>query len=460
MQSLFGIELSMGMRWLLAFAVILVLLVLLGVFVRKISGGGLRARGQGGNRARQPRLGVVDVHDLDRQRKLVLIRRDNVEHLIMIGGASDVLVESAIVRGAAARPAQVPVDYGHAERPVAAESFAPVETGEETLPPPPRRPSGPAVAPPPPFVPVPVSPAPAAFEPAPVAEEPPPVSPSRAPQPPAPPAALARASAPAASPGELDDMAKQLEAALKRPFSSVRPSRSGEVETATPAVPMKPVIPIPEPVVDLPPIPVRSAPPIPPLPIPPVAPAPVAPPVSKPIAIPADVEAELEAALGLKPPAAKAPAAPVPPPSAPRVEDAVSAAAIAAVGAGLAAAITAPGVKTAVAERQPQPEPEIVADPVPAETGAEVEDAEALLFADGADEPGSEKPVPGDEPEADDTAAMEPADQPAEPETAAAAADEAEPAKPDAALAEIDPFSVDAIEAEFARLLGRDPQKS
>ena len=458
MQSLFGIELSMGMRWLLAFAVILVLLVLLGVFVRKISGGGLRARGQGGNRARQPRLGVVDVHDLDRQRKLVLIRRDNVEHLIMIGGASDVLVESAIVRGAAARPAQVPVDYGHAERPVAAESFAPVETGEETLPPPPRRPSGPAVAPLPPFVPVPVpvSPTPAAFEPTPVVEEPPP----RAPQPPSPPAALVRASAPAASPGELDDMAKQLEAALKRPFSSVRPSRSGEEEMAAPMVPMKPVIPMPEPVVDLPPIPVRPSPPIPPLPIPPVVPAPVVLPVSKPIAIPADVEAELEAALGLKPPAAKAPAAPVSPPSAPRVEDAVSAAAIAAVGAGLAAAITAPEGKAAVVEPQPQPEPEVVADPVLAETGAEVEDAEALLFADEAGEPASEKPVPGDEPEADDTTAMEPADEPAEPETAAAAADEAEPAKPGAALAEIDPFSVDAIEAEFARLLGRDPQKS
>ncbi|MDX7949682.1 hypothetical protein P7D22_00635 [Lichenihabitans sp. Uapishka_5] len=51
-----------------------------------------------GGRTRQPRLGVVDAFDLDRQRQLVLIRRDNVEHLLMIGGPNDVLVEAAIVR--------------------------------------------------------------------------------------------------------------------------------------------------------------------------------------------------------------------------------------------------------------------------------------------------------------------------------------------------------------------------
>ena len=55
-----------------------------------------------GGRTRQPRLGVVDAFDLDRQRQLVLIRRDNVEHLLMIGGPNDVLVEAAIVRAPAA----------------------------------------------------------------------------------------------------------------------------------------------------------------------------------------------------------------------------------------------------------------------------------------------------------------------------------------------------------------------
>ena len=61
---------------------------------------GPRIRGGVGGR-RQPRLGVVDAYDLDRQRQLVLVRRDNVEHLIMIGGPNDMLIESAIVRAQA-----------------------------------------------------------------------------------------------------------------------------------------------------------------------------------------------------------------------------------------------------------------------------------------------------------------------------------------------------------------------
>ena len=53
-----------------------------------------------GGRTRQPRLGLVDAFSLDGQRQLVLIRRDNVEHLVMIGGPNDVLVESQINRAA------------------------------------------------------------------------------------------------------------------------------------------------------------------------------------------------------------------------------------------------------------------------------------------------------------------------------------------------------------------------
>ena len=63
---------------------------------------GPRIRGGVGGR-RQPRLGVVDAYDLDRQRQLVLVRRDNVEHLIMIGGPNDMLIESRHDRPARAR---------------------------------------------------------------------------------------------------------------------------------------------------------------------------------------------------------------------------------------------------------------------------------------------------------------------------------------------------------------------
>jgi flagellar protein FliO/FliZ len=50
--------------------------------------------------ARQPRLAVVDATTLDGRRKLVLVRRDDVEHLLMIGGPSDIVVEPNIVRAA------------------------------------------------------------------------------------------------------------------------------------------------------------------------------------------------------------------------------------------------------------------------------------------------------------------------------------------------------------------------
>ena len=43
-----------------------------------------------GGRTRQPRLGLVDAFSLDGQRQLVLVRRDNIEHLVMIGGPNDV----------------------------------------------------------------------------------------------------------------------------------------------------------------------------------------------------------------------------------------------------------------------------------------------------------------------------------------------------------------------------------
>jgi len=42
------------------------------------------------------RVDVIEQTTVDGRRKLVLIRRDNVEHLVMIGGPIDVVVESGI----------------------------------------------------------------------------------------------------------------------------------------------------------------------------------------------------------------------------------------------------------------------------------------------------------------------------------------------------------------------------
>ena len=42
------------------------------------------------------RLDVVEHQSIDSRRRLVLVRRDNVEHLIMTGGPVDVVIETGI----------------------------------------------------------------------------------------------------------------------------------------------------------------------------------------------------------------------------------------------------------------------------------------------------------------------------------------------------------------------------
>lgn len=48
-----------------------------------------------------PRLAVVDYANVDGRRRLILVRRDDTEHLIMTGGPVDVVIETGI-----AAPAQ------------------------------------------------------------------------------------------------------------------------------------------------------------------------------------------------------------------------------------------------------------------------------------------------------------------------------------------------------------------
>lgn len=115
MLAQFGIEASRAAQYVIAFAIILALVALFGLVLRKLTGARLMLSGQDRGRSRQPRLGVVDIYDLDRQRQLVLLRRDNVEHLLLIGGLNDVVIETNIVRVAGARLAPTPSEPG-AER--------------------------------------------------------------------------------------------------------------------------------------------------------------------------------------------------------------------------------------------------------------------------------------------------------------------------------------------------------
>jgi flagellar protein FliO/FliZ len=85
-------------QFFLAFLVVLGLIAATAWMVRRFGTGRI---GNGAARGRQPRLGVVDHASVDGRRRLLIIRRDNVEHLVMIGGPTDVVVETNIVRGAA-----------------------------------------------------------------------------------------------------------------------------------------------------------------------------------------------------------------------------------------------------------------------------------------------------------------------------------------------------------------------
>lgn len=61
-----------------------------------------------GGRNRQPRLQVLDAAAVDARRRLVLVRRDDVEHLVMIGGPTDIVIESRILPAGAAVQEPVP----------------------------------------------------------------------------------------------------------------------------------------------------------------------------------------------------------------------------------------------------------------------------------------------------------------------------------------------------------------
>ena len=86
-------------QFFVAFLLVLGLIAGAAWLVRRFGTGRI---GNGAARGRQPRLGVVDHASVDGRRRLLIIRRDNVEHLVMIGGPTDVVVETNIVRGTTA----------------------------------------------------------------------------------------------------------------------------------------------------------------------------------------------------------------------------------------------------------------------------------------------------------------------------------------------------------------------
>ena len=95
---------------------ILYYLLMLGLLAGMIVGGALVARGyMTGTMPAMPgmamfgpkpekRLDVIEQSNVDGKRRLLLIRRDDVEHLIMTGGPVDVVIETGIGQQPPRRP--------------------------------------------------------------------------------------------------------------------------------------------------------------------------------------------------------------------------------------------------------------------------------------------------------------------------------------------------------------------
>lgn len=83
---------SAAILWTFAALIALLAVLVIVKLMRSLTFGTFVA----GGRNRKTRLAVMDATAVDTNRRLVLVRRDDVEHLLLIGGASDIVVERDI----------------------------------------------------------------------------------------------------------------------------------------------------------------------------------------------------------------------------------------------------------------------------------------------------------------------------------------------------------------------------
>ncbi|MCE1237647.1 MAG: flagellar biosynthetic protein FliO [Hyphomicrobiales bacterium] len=123
LDTLFGSDGGRAVQMLFALLIVVLLILAVTWLFRRLFGTTL-ARG------RSHRLAVVDSTAVDGHRRLLLVRRDEVEHLVMIGGPNDLLVESRILKAPpvlAGRPGAPAT----AARPQAARPVPPPPTAVE-----------------------------------------------------------------------------------------------------------------------------------------------------------------------------------------------------------------------------------------------------------------------------------------------------------------------------------------
>jgi hypothetical protein len=78
-------------------ALIILAILILGTLIYRMFNQRVRGR-------RGARLGISEYHELDKTRRLVLVRRDDIEHLVLIGGNQEFVIESGIETGLNSRP--------------------------------------------------------------------------------------------------------------------------------------------------------------------------------------------------------------------------------------------------------------------------------------------------------------------------------------------------------------------
>ena len=126
LTSLVGGSANLYLNGALALGIVLVLIVL-GLWLLKL----VLRTSTGVVLGRNRRLSVVENLAVDGKRQLLIVRRDSVEHLILVGGAQDVVIESGFVpdvQPAAPRPVPVVRRPGMASLRAARRAAAAAET--------------------------------------------------------------------------------------------------------------------------------------------------------------------------------------------------------------------------------------------------------------------------------------------------------------------------------------------
>ena len=94
-------QLTDYINFVVALAMVLALILGLAWVVKRFGLGGAMTRGLPAGSAR--RLAVLEVLTLDARRKMVLVKRDDRQHLLLLGANNDLVIESDEVQDAAAK---------------------------------------------------------------------------------------------------------------------------------------------------------------------------------------------------------------------------------------------------------------------------------------------------------------------------------------------------------------------